>query len=395
MNKEIVHTSINFQRVFKIAAVCSLVFIYLIQWGRMITTPTLRTGTDFMAFYAAGRVAQEHGFSRVYNIDLQQGIEQGVLGFPLARRQVLLYNHVPYLTPILALLVDSDHVGSFLRWAGLMLGIYIVVASFLLVKTISSGGGSYYTFLAGAFLFFPFFHSLLLGQDTAILFFGSALWCVGILKKKDWLAAAGLALTTVRPHICLALAIPLLFTHRRIFWRFFVIAALLTLTSVLMIGREGVLGFLDLLQISASGTWFGMNEAAMSNMVGLIIQALHSLHLSEIHLLGWVGYALGIVAASILWIRAGRLDGWLLSITLVLALFFAPHLHYHDLTLLVIPLLFALTRMDSGKSQMSLALIPLGLSLFLLVTKSFAIIPYVLYFVVLWLLVKSRKQFAQ
>lgn len=394
MNKEIVHTSINFQRVFKIAAVCSLVFIYLIQWGRMITTPTLRTGTDFMAFYAAGRVAQEYGFSRVYNIDLQQGIEQGVLGFPLARRQVLLYNHVPYLTPILALLVDSDYVGSFLRWAGLMLGIYIA-ASFLLVKTISSGGESYYTFLAGAFLFFPFFHSLLLGQDTAILFFGSALWCVGILKKKDWLAAAGLALTTVRPHICLVLAIPLLFTHRRIFWRFFVIAALLTLTSVLMIGREGVLGFLDLLQISASGTWFGMNEAAMSNMVGLIIQALPSLNLSAIHLMGWAGYALGIVAASILWIRAGRLDGWLLSITLVLALFFAPHLHYHDLTLLVIPLLFALTRMDSGKSQRSLALIPLGLSLFLLATKSFAIIPYVLYFVVLWLLVKSRKQFAQ
>jgi hypothetical protein len=51
--------------------------------------------------------------------------------------------------------------------------------------------------------------------------------------------------------------------------------------------------------------------------------------------------------------------------------------------------------MDSGKSQMSLALIPLGLSLFLLATKSFAIIPYVLYFVVLWLLVKIRKQLTQ
>lgn len=220
--------SINIRRVFYIAATFSLTLIYLIQWGRMISTPSQRTGTDFMAFYAVGRISQEYGFSSAYNIDAQHEIEQTVVGFDLTEEQVLLYNHMPYLIPLLKLLVNDDYVGSFIRWAILMLGIYLIGGNFFLNAILpNEKNGIYSTLLTGMLTFFPFFYSLLLGQDTAILFIGISLWCVGILKKQDWLAATGLVLTTVRPHICLALAIPLFFRYRKVWWRFFIIAGFL------------------------------------------------------------------------------------------------------------------------------------------------------------------------
>ena len=51
------------QRIFVLAGMLSLFVVYLILWGRMIVNPADRTGTDFIAFYAAGRVAQENGLA--------------------------------------------------------------------------------------------------------------------------------------------------------------------------------------------------------------------------------------------------------------------------------------------------------------------------------------------
>ena len=65
----------------------------------MITSPEQRTGTDFIAFYTAGRIAQEQGIHDVYNIAYQQSVQENLLGFPIANNQPLLYNHIPFLIP--------------------------------------------------------------------------------------------------------------------------------------------------------------------------------------------------------------------------------------------------------------------------------------------------------
>jgi len=371
---------INFWRVFQIAATFSLVFIYMIQWGRMISNPSLRTGTDFMAFYAVGRISQIHGFSSVYNIGSQHEIEQTVVGFDLAQEQVLLYNHMPYLILFLKLLVNADYIGSFIRWIILMLGIYLIGSIFFLKALFpNEKKGIQSILLMGMLTFFPFYYSLLLGQDTALLFIGISLWCVGILKKQDWLFAIGLALTTVRPHICLVLSIPLFFRYRRVWWKFFIISGLLALISILMLGKEGTLDFINLLQISATGTWYGMNEPAMVNLVGLIWRIFPSIEPQIAHTVGWVGYLTGIGIVSFLWIKARELNGRLLSISIIIALICAPHLHYHDLTLLIIPLIFAVISAVSVVSPNRLALLPLVISLLMIPEAIHYIIPYILY----------------
>lgn len=382
--------SINIRRVFYIAATFSLTLIYLIQWGRMISTPSQRTGTDFMAFYAVGRISQEYGFSSAYNIDAQHEIEQTVVGFDLTEEQVLLYNHMPYLIPLLKLLVNDDYVGSFIRWAILMLGIYLIGGNFFLNAILpNEKNGIYSTLLTGMLTFFPFFYSLLLGQDTAILFIGISLWCVGILKKQDWLAATGLALTTVRPHICLALAIPLFFKYRKVWWRFFIIAGFLGLISILILGKEGTLDFTNLLQVSANGTWYGMNEPAMVNLIGLTWRIFPSIEPRIAHAIGWGGYLTGIGIASFLWMKARELDGRLLSISIIIALLCAPHLHYHDLTVLIIPLIFTVILPVSVIPLKRLALLPFGISLLMIPKAIHYIIPYVLYSAIIWYLAKK------
>ena len=390
MDKITTPKKINLAWVFQIAAACSLTLIYLIQWGAMISIPSQRTGTDFIAFYAVGRISRQSGYSSAYNIEAQHAVEQLVVGFALARGQVLLYNHLPFLIPILNLLVTADYVGSFARWVFLMLGIYVASIIFFLNTIFPNPKDKTYTAaVMGALTFFPFFISLLLGQDTALLFLGVALWCIGLLKKQDWLAALGLTLTTLRPQLCLTLALPLLFRHRQVWWRFFLLAALLALTSIWMLGREGTLGFLNILRISTDGTWHGMNESAMLNLTGLILRTLPWLDAGLVRAVSWLGYLTGIGLLSVLWFKAPVLDGQLLSKSLIIALLISPHLHLHDLTLLIIPLTFAVNLPASKIPSNWLTLAPLGISLLFLLEPLRYILPYVLYVALFWWFTKN------
>ncbi|HAX69730.1 MAG TPA: hypothetical protein DCY14_09000 [Anaerolineae bacterium] len=373
----------DFTFVFKITAILSLTLVYVAQWATMIASPSLRTGTDFMAFYAAGRVAHLHGYSNAYNIDLQQEVQEGVVGFPLVQGQVLLYNHIPYLIPLLSSLVSADYVGSFLRWVALLFIIH-TMAVVLLLGSIKNTSRS--VLLFGNILFFPFFQSLLLGQDTSFLFLGVVLWVVGMTKKMDWMAGIGLALTSVRPHLCIVLAAPFLFYHRSVFWRFLAVVSVLVLISLLLLGKDGTFEFLTILQISAGGTWHGMHETDMVNLIGLATRLFPFVQSDVIRAVGWIGYIAGIFLTVVLWQKEAPCIKKI-SASLILALFFAPHLHYHDLTLLLVPL--ALLTWNDNRA----AYLPLGISLLLLLlTPLYYVLPYVLYAGLAWLLVKRSSQ---
>jgi hypothetical protein len=127
-----------------------------------------------------------------------------------------------------------------------------------------------------------------------MLFLGTAIWVFGLLSKKDLLAGIGLSLTTVRPHIALVLAIPMLIRYRRVFLAFFFSAGLLALFSMIILGLNGIQGFINVLLITAGGDWYGIHQDAMVNLIGLLMRSL-PLETDAIRVIGWAVYGITIM----------------------------------------------------------------------------------------------------
>ncbi len=391
--------AIDIRRVAVIAGVAALLLIYAILWQQMITSRSERTGTDFIAFYAAGRVAQADGADRVYRPELQQAVQQEQVGFDLAPGQVLLYNHMPYLIPVLAVLVSGNYVASFVRWAILMLIVYAISAG-VIARLFSRRGfqrNDIALLAAGMLTFFPLFVSILNGQDTAILFLGTCLWLAGLLLERDPLAGLGLALTTIRPNLAIFLAVPFLFRRQRVFLWFCLGAAAFSLVSLLVLGFGGVRSYIDVLLATAGGSWYGMKESAMLNLTGLLIRALPWLDVSLVHWIAWGAYFLGMAGLCVVWVRSKRIAERQIGLAVVLAVFTVPHLHYHDLTLLIIPLLAVLLLFGEKARQRFGFFLFLGLSLLFLFTNGISDLKYGLPYLVMGciflLLVISDKIF--
>ena len=373
-----VHSS-SLRRIFIIAGIASLSISYLGVWLRFIKDPVERTGSDFIAFYSAGRVAQEAGLKNVYDPLLQQEVQQDVVGFTLVPGQVLLYNHMPFLVPILQVIVNDDYITSFYKWVALLIVVYLVGIAILnqgLKLTEIDQNSIRLTSISG-FLFLPVFFSLMNGQDTAILFLGMAIWTYGLISGKETFAGLGLSLTAVRPHIALVLAIPMFIRYRKVFWGAVTGSVVLALLSVFLIGIEGTQKFIHILFLSTGGEWYGMKENAMYNMIGMLTRLVPWLGAETIRSIGWVMYATLIVGLCILWGRKREFHPGQIGLTIILTLAFVPHLHFHDLAVLLIPVyLMIYSSKTIGLSTSRAVLLPLGISLLLLISNAAHVLQY-------------------
>jgi hypothetical protein len=297
---------------------------------------------------------------------------------------------LPFLLPILRTIVSTDYVASFYRWVALLIAFYIAGIA-VLSQTLQQPGIDRTSMILssiGAFLFLPVFFSLMNGQDTAILFFGTAIWVYGLLSGKDALAGIGLSLTTVRPHIALFLAIPMLFRFRKVFLGFLLGSGVLALLSVLILGLEGTRRFIDILLISTSGEWYGMKEHAMFNLIGLLTRTVPQLGAGTIRLIGWIAYGIAMISLCVLWSKNRDPYNRLIGLTVILALFAAPHLHFHDLALLLIPI-YQLIR--TGREAASLIVIPSAVSLLFLFSTISPYLQYSIpYFIMILLTIYPR-----
>ncbi len=88
---------INFRRMIILAGLVSMAIIYAGLWVRMITTWSGRTGADFIAFYAAGRISLTGNFAEAYVPEAQQAVEESVVGFPIAPEAIAPFVHPPFI----------------------------------------------------------------------------------------------------------------------------------------------------------------------------------------------------------------------------------------------------------------------------------------------------------
>jgi len=367
------------RHIILVASIISLFVSYAGIWIRLISNPIERTGADFIHFYSAGRIAQNQGASNVYNLELQQDIEEEQVGFKLAPGQVLPFNHLPFIIPILQTVMTENYVLSFHKWNLIMILLYglgIGICSRILYQS-GIDRKSIWLAAIGGFLFLPLFFSLMNGQDNALVFLGTAIWVYGLISKNDLLAGIGLSLTTVRPHIALVLAIPMLMRYRKVFLAFFFSAGLLALFSMMIIGLNGIQDFIRVLLITAGGDWYGIHQDAMVNLIGMLMRTL-PMEEDVIRAIGWAVYGITIIGLCILWSRKDDLQDRRIGLTVILAIFSVPHLHYPDLTLLLIPIYLLIRSSAQGGvlKKESATILSITISLSLLASNATPFLQY-------------------
>jgi hypothetical protein len=296
---------------------------------------------DFLMSYSVGSVARTYGLGHVYNLDLEAAAQAQAVGVLPGTWQVLPPNHPPFLFPFLALLSDLDYRAAYFGYCLLL--IVLAAAGLPSLWPVLQRNGwprkQIWICLAGVLLFEPLFFSILKGQDSALLLLGGMLWFSGLMRNYDCLAGLGLSVTLIRPQIAILLAIPFIFRRRKV-WGWFCAGALaLGLYSFIQVGWTGIKDYFHILAISANGTGYGLAEASMFNFTGLVLRLVPGLEITIVHVLGWGFYAVTLVGLCVLWGFSKSIGYVHIVLAVTLSLFAAPHLHYHDLALLAVPLL--------------------------------------------------------
>jgi len=392
----------SYRNIFVIAGIASLLLIYPILYLRVISDPAQRTAADFLPFYAAGRIAITHGMSKVYDWEAQRNAEDEVLnetirqmlvakgqpvnpqdfGAPIQMTEVNPFPHPPFIVPVLMLLARLDYVSAFVSWSVLMSILFILAAIILLRLVPQAHGWDRWVLFLGTILFFPAFFSVINGQDTALLLLGASMWLYGFLQECDGFAGLSLALTLIRPHMGLMLGLPFLFKRRKVWWWFCAAAGILVLVSVLLLGWTGIVNFLRILATSADGEGNKFfNENLMVNLIGLLRRIFPLLEAAFVRLIGWIGFAAAIIYLCVVWGKNAGIKERHIGLAVIVTIIGVPHIHYHDLALLLIPIIGVIRVMlDKKLLKISDAvLLPLSASLLLFV--SYLLLPVLKYFI--------------
>jgi len=355
--------SVNYHRILALGGCFSLLLYFLFSWTSMLADPDQRTGSDFMGFYNFGRIYQTRGIQYIYDIQEQQKIEEQVVGHPVT---VIFYTHLPFIAPLAKLIVDENYVDSFKRWAVVLLllnavNVYLLV-NMLEIKKFTKN--NLFILCMGAFFFDPTFSGFINGQDIAILLFGAIVWARGMLSRNYFLAGLGLSLTTIRPQIALFLAIPFFFRHRTVFWGFVLGSLTLAAISVALLRIDGSLKFIESIRYIEGTIWREPHAFDMPTISGIIRRNFEIINPAPIKALIWIFYLLGIGGFCIWWRKSVEINEKHIGLIVLAAILLLPYAHYHELTLLLIPI-FCLLRIlekNAAIQQYYLAILPLVVS---------------------------------
>jgi hypothetical protein len=327
---------------------------------------------DYTVIYSAGYIARFDSLARVYDLDAQRQVQENVLGLQ-GITHFYPYNHPPFLLPFLVITTSSDYVASFLRWVLLLVIIYSLGLMLLLkmLHDFSWNLSDVMLFGIVGFLFYPIFASYLKGQDSAIFMLGVSLWVFGLFTKREWVAGLGLGLTLTRPQAALFLAIPFLFRQRKVWWGFLISGVSLLIISLLLVGFNGLKDFFNILLLSSKG--YGFDANVMVNLKGALIRFFPGIKDTLVNTITYSGYALAMVFLSIWWAKSPTVTMRHVGVACLLYMFFTPHIHSHDWSLLVIPsmlLMICLLPPENPMHKYSI-LIPLGASIYLMIFNAF------------------------
>lgn len=347
-----------------------LSLVILLWQNSILSKPkeTVKGGVDFLAYYSGGYIIRYKTATELYNLEIQKNIQEAILHtLDLKPPRFYPYNHPPVYVGILGLATTYNFNASYFRWIFILFLFHLGAIGFFLQLMRALTWQKTELLLSGVtiLLFYPIHLSYARGQDTAILLFGVTLWVYGLLLKKDKVTTLGLALSLVRPQVGLVLILPTLFNDiKRLRW-LIIWGGILFLLNYPFIRMKGITDYIQMLRFSGQG--YGFDVDRMATLMGAILRASPNINVNFFHAIGYGVYFSTIIFLSILWKKTKLINFTHISFAILLNLFVSPHLHNHDLSLLLIPAIGVAVVLSKKKilSQKHSILVPIIISLLL------------------------------
>jgi Glycosyltransferase family 87 len=296
------------------AAVIVLAVYDLGVWIQTMLADSFHNDLSF--YYAAARLGLTHGWSGLYDLQLQQEQLQAI-GSQIRVAELARYISPPPLAWIVVPFTLLPFQWAYVAWSAVL-----VLALALTWCLASPGTGRLRVlYLVAAIGWLPVIYGLQLGQPGMLIALGVAA-CYALLQRdREVAAGAVLGVVVLKPQLAILVPAALLVTGR---WRAFatatLVVAVLVLISALALGGGGVVAYEQRLSFAST---VPVNQAqTLAPWIG----NLPVTRAVQILIAVW---ALGLAYR----LRA-RGPGLVVAIALVGGLAAGPYVHYDDLTML-------------------------------------------------------------
>lgn len=303
-----------------------------------------RLGGDFPAFYIAGEITNEREANWAYDTDLHLKIYRQMFPSEPPAEQ-LPYVNPPFLLPVFALLARLPYRMAFAVWLAISAGLYFAAVRITEAdcRNLPDHLRSVVTLLALSFA--PFIvYCWAWGQLAALGVFFIAI-AVHLEKNKTFLSGCMLSLCAYKPTLLLVILPMLVLTKRfRALMGIALGSVLLGLISVALIGWQGILKYLVLLQNFRR--WKATANTIFQTWLYVDIQSFFHASLSNYPLLAvgkFTCLAVGVAALLYVWLSQ-RDRSFVWSITITGSLLLNLYTPIYDCSLLVIPALLMTNR---------------------------------------------------
>jgi hypothetical protein len=271
---------------------------------------------DFTFWYAAARLGLTHGWSRLFDLQLQQE-QLDALGSNIHVAQLARYVSPPPLAWLAVPFTLLPFRLAYALWS-LLLVLALAITWWLAAP---GRGRSRVLHLVGAVGWLPVLFGLQLGQPALLVAAGVAACYALLLRQREMLAGMALGVLVFKPQLALLVPPALLVTGR---WRAFtgatLVIGLLAVVSVVALGPSGLSTFEQ--RLSFASTIAENQSQTLAPLIG-------NLQVTRVIQLLIAAWTLGL--AYRLRARGPELP---IVVALVGGLAASPYIHYGDLTML-------------------------------------------------------------
>lgn len=328
-----------------------LMCVYCIYMFSMALGPTL-SFSDYRAQYTGALMIRKGVRSDLYSIDTQYNIQKKL--FPnLQKKQLLPFLSPPAVAFILFPLSLFSYGQGYVVFGVALLFILFLTSFFACRAVLISRKVQKLLYINQIDLLviisamLPLWLSALGGQLSIIWTLAFLISYLLAKQNKHVLSGLTLSIICMKPHL---LIVPLVFLVIQKRWKMLVGVLIggvfLALFSLYLVGWQGMVGYLQLLShVSKNGASNGVEIVAQPTLRGLLHSFLEAyLSMRVIDIIWIMGAGLVFCLVYKHWKKADKPNlfdlQWALMI--VVTCFTSAHTHYHDLSLLLVPLIIIL-----------------------------------------------------